>query len=1034
METILSTRRELIFAKLFPFYFTIDVNWNIVSFGPSFSNRFSEIKGEQFHAVFEIVNPTYLKDDKNALNLEGKIIVFKMIETGLLFRGQFILIENLIYFSGNPWINSIEDLSKSNITFSDFSLADNTIDLLQLIQLQNQGSKELKKITTLLNQKNKELSQSGKKLHKIIQSSNDLVFELNSDLIYIDVWASSEKDLFFKKEEIIGKHVIDLFPDSYGSYFVNSLNYVIQKKTKLNIEYKHPKDNKWYSAEINYFDIEGEISVTKSVKNVTALKKHQDDILTSNARLATLISNLQGGVLLENENREIVLVNQAFCNIFSIPVSPQKMIGMDCSKSAENSAPLFKNPEQFISRINEILKNKTIVTTELLEMANDRLLERDFIPIYEGKNYLGHLWKYTDVTEKYKANERIRRIKEKYERIIQNMGMGYLEVDNDGKIMQANKRMLEMLNYKTENDLLGKIASKLFIKEDALTKKVKKIVDRRLAGKSDVYEFPINRSDGTILHSLISGAPLYGENNEIIGSIGLHLDLTKQKEIERQLKKQTEIALKAADAKQTFLANMSHEIRTPLNAIVNSISLLSESEDLKGRNDLVEIIKNASQSLVYLVNDILDEVKMDEGKIEIEKRVFPIKKTIENIYFQQKLVSDKKNIELFLKIDNTIPDELMGDTFRLSQILNNLISNAIKFTEKGKVNINISFSKIKGNMVFLYFEVTDTGIGISNKYFKNLFEPFSQEDNSVTRKYGGSGLGLKISKDLIELMGGKLFVESRKNKGSKFYFILPFEKSSASANHEILDNPIDKEKLRNIKLALVDDNAINQLLASELIKKHIEDVICFSSAKNLIDYLKDNTNKKPGIILMDLQMPEIDGLKATRIIRKSISTTIPIIGFSANAFATHIRRAKAAGMNDYISKPFEINNLLQKISNQLTLEKSFNYYNRTELLKQLGGDLAIEKKLCDTFIKVFDNKCSSIISFSNSKDHKAFRALIHELKPSVKMFITGEYAKYFDEIEMKSKKDLKTVTLKEIDYFFCDIIKETVKEIKDLYP
>ena len=474
---------------------------------------------------------------------------------------------------------------------------------------------------------------------------------------------------------------------------------------------------------------------------------------------------------------------------------------------------------------------------------------------------------------------------------------------------------------------------------------------------------------------------------------------------------------------------MSHEIRTPLNAIVNSVELLQKSGLRKGEIDYVEIIRNASNSLSLIINDILDLAKIDSGKLELETSPFRLSKFINTIYSQHKLNTDKRNILFSLNIDNEIPDKLIGDTMRLSQIINNLVNNAIKFTETGGVNINVLLVKRLKNRVAINFEVVDTGIGISKDYLKNIFDPFSQEDISVTRKYGGTGLGLNIANKFIEMMGGKLSVKSKKNVGSKFSFIIPLTLDKKEKGVKQKRRIINKDKLKETTILLVDDNLVNRVLTTELLKKTVKEIVDFDGAQKLIDYLADKNKQRDIVILMDLQMPDIDGIKATKIIRENISLTIPIIGVSANAFTTHIKIATKAGMNDYISKPFEVDELLEKISLQLKKHHPMHYYNRMELLKQINNDKSIEETICKSFIKIIEDKWQQLVDCFIANNHKQFRALLHEITPSIKMFIAEEYAGLFHSIVLQSKNNLNGIDEEDLQTFQKTIIA-AIKEMK----
>ncbi len=1014
-----------LFSKLYPFYFSFNQSWKIQNAGPSLLKHFPEAIGKDFEQEFTLISPDNIRENTDQSKLEGILVVVRKENSSLIFQGQFIKIDDDLFYFGTPWINKSSDLTDNNIALTDFSLSDNTIDLLHLIQLLEKSNRELKEITNQYNYKNQDLEFSERRLHKIINSTHDIIFEINADLIFSEAWVRNEKDLFLPKNKIIGRHVTQVFPDSFGEKIVLSIQQVLRLKETLDLEYRHPQNDDWFNAQFNYFEFNNEISVTVSIRNITEKKLQQLEMETSNARLSSLITNLNQGILLENEEHKIVLINKMFCSIFSIDQTPDSLVGANSIDSARQLALLFKHPQKFIARINEIVNKRELVLGEVLEMESGKIIERSYIPIYRNEEYQGHLWKYTDITERSKAQTVLQITKDKYESIIENMGLGFLEADKNDILVGTNKRMLEILNYKNESDVINKVTTQLLFPPQS-QKFIKAENKRRKTGASNVYEVLMKRSDGSLVPVLVSGSPLFDIEKKIIGSIGILLDMSRQKEVEKQLKEQTKLALKSANAKQAFLSNMSHEIRTPLNAIASAATLLDKTDPSKKGIDYTEIIRNASASLLSIVNDILDLAKIENGKIEFEKRPFAIHEMMNSVFNQHKLLADKRDITFELEVSDDIPNYLIGDAFRVAQVMHNLVSNAIKFTEKGGVKINVSVSKIIGRKIQVNFEVIDTGIGVSKKYLKGLFEPFSQEDVSIIKKYGGTGLGLSISKELIELLGGELFVESKKKVGSKFYFSLPFLIADKQTSTEVKNKTFDKSRLAVSTLLLAEDNIVNQVLAEEMLKPYFKQIISFDRAKPLLEYLKEND---ADVILMDLQMPEMDGIKATKIIRNEMALRIPVIGFSANALTAQIKKAMQAGMDDYISKPYELDNLLEKISKQLNPYTGLRYYNRAGVLQRIGGDENIEKKVGAAFAQSIENKWQQLIDRFVEKNHKAYRLMVHDVTPSVVMFVAPDYLSAFTEMMAKSKGNFSTVTYEQLSSFRT-ILLATVAEMK----
>ncbi|MFN4149954.1 MAG: response regulator, partial [Candidatus Sericytochromatia bacterium] len=383
--------------------------------------------------------------------------------------------------------------------------------------------------------------------------------------------------------------------------------------------------------------------------------------------------------------------------------------------------------------------------------------------------------------------------------------------------------------------------------------------------------------------------------------------------ISREEKKKAE---EANNAKKDFLSVMSHEIRTPLNAIISVINLLDEKKDEIKNVEYITTLKDSSESLLSLVSDILDFSKIESGEIKIEEREFDLKKIVESIVNVYKIQAEKRNNLLSYSFEGFYNYDFIGDSLRINQIFNNLVSNAIKFTENGTINLKISFIEddfVKKSTKIL-FEVTDTGIGVPADKLDYIFEKFTQENFSITRKYGGSGLGLSITKKLIELMNGNIKLESIVGIGSRFYFYLDLKKSDKKEDYNLKKEPDDLSK---IKVLLVEDNDVNIMLTTKFFDKW---KLNYQVAENgLIALDKFRTNKFD-LILMDLQMPEMDGFTATQEIRKE-NINIPIIALTANSMSEEREKCLSSGFNYYITKPFKPNYLKEKILFYFNLNK-----------------------------------------------------------------------------------------------------------------
>lgn len=413
------------------------------------------------------------------------------------------------------------------------------------------------------------------------------------------------------------------------------------------------------------------------------------------------------------------------------------------------------------------------------------------------------------------------------------------------------------------------------------------------------------------------------KDNEINQILVWITDITEYKERNEELIRLSKEAEAANRAKSEFLANMSHEIRTPLNGIIGMTDLTLTTNLTTEQKENLTIVKNCAYNLLSLINSILDLSKIEAQKVIIEHIEFNLTKLIKDVIYTNLHKANEKYIELHYEIDDEIPKTLEGDEHRLSQVLNNLVSNAVKFTNKGFVIIKVKKISRTNNFFELEFSVEDVGIGISKEEMKFLFKSFSQVDGSITRKYGGTGLGLSISQKLINLMGGEIKVESEKGIGSKFYFSIILEEGYNDLNNPKTD-VLKDNTLKNESILLVEDNAINKIVIKKMLRK-----IGYSNVKtasNGIEALALFEKQKFDIILMDIEIPKLDGLETVKIIRRNeekTGTHIPIIATTAHALKGDREKFLAQGMDDYISKPVDI----FKLSKVLNRVKS-NFNNK----------------------------------------------------------------------------------------------------------
>ncbi|MEX0810972.1 MAG: ATP-binding protein [Chitinophagales bacterium] len=490
-------------------------------------------------------------------------------------------------------------------------------------------------------------------------------------------------------------------------------------------------------------------------------------------------------------------------------------------------------------------------------------------------------------------------------------------LEKDGCIKYANP---EFVNFtKTpDNEVEGRKIWEFGLKGE---KNLKKLVEKMNNGKNWKGEISFIDNQNQIKTHLASIAPIIGDKNQVLNYVLVSEDITAMKEKERELNFAKELAEDAMKAKEHFLSTMSHELRTPMNAVIGCTNLLMDQNPDKEEQENLEILKFSANNLLAIINDILDLSKIDAGKLSLSNEAFDPRKLFSKIEKLHSVSAKEKEIALELHFDKNIPQQFNGDPNRLNQILNNLISNAIKFTHKGKVSIHANCNFNKNNKAELTVKVKDSGIGIPKEKQQNIFDSFTQVHSHKNDKlYGGTGLGLTITKKLIELQNGSISIESKVGKGSEFTFTLPLSYSQVGVKEAVKELNSNKKSLKGIHILVVEDNPINRKIATRFLEKWDITISIAENGVQAIDSIKENT---PDLILMDLQMPVMDGYEATKKIRKIRNAKIkklPIIALSASATTVEKKRAIESGVNHYITKPFKPEELRSSIE-KLVLKK-----------------------------------------------------------------------------------------------------------------
>jgi PAS domain S-box-containing protein len=801
------------------------------------------------------------------------------------------------FYAGIKFITVDKDLGGTLCVFDEQSkyLDNNQIEVFENIRGQIETVLDLRK-RNLVGIKNRLENEEFKIL---FNSSSDLICVLDENQKILNVNNSSETILGISPSESLGINISKfIFPEDRLNVLQAANVALTNKRKNFEVETRVIAKNgeiKWISWN----------AVTKGRiwfiigREITK----QKELIKSLNQLSTVASKISNGVIISNAKSEVVWINDAFTKItgFDLNDVVNRKLG-DIITSPES-------PQDIVAEARRATNNKQSFSVELLSQRKDGqiiwLSIFNTIILDDNGEIESLIEVIVDITERKQSEEKL----ELLSLVASKTEVGVCICDDEGKVNWINDSLINLLGYDLQ-ELQGKRIGDVVKGDDDNLPMLEEVRKNAINLIPFHIEIKVYKKDGSEMWLSIFNTPIRDEKRNTIKQIEIISDITQKKQAELQLIEAKEQAIQLGEAKEMFLSVMSHEIRTPLNAIIGLTHILSDEEQLEDQKQSIKLLKFSSDNLLALINDILDFSKIEVGKMELEFKSLSISELIKDISDSLIFKIKEKGIDLKYHINSHVPELVRGDKTRLYQILINLINNAIKFTEKGAVEILVDLISIDKDYTRLKFQVIDSGIGIPEDKFDYIFESFTQAASNTTRKYGGSGLGLSITKKLIELYNGSIKVDSQLGRGSTFEFDLRFN-NFIDIGKEVMEKQI--QKTVEAKILVVDDNEINRLLARRVLTKYGFEIVSAESGFEAIELLK---SKDFDLVLMDIHMPELSGYETVKKLRENNDeyyNNLPIIALTASILKDDIGEISASGMIDYQLKPFKPEELFEKI-------------------------------------------------------------------------------------------------------------------------
>ncbi len=776
--------------------------------------------------------------------------------------------------------------------------------------------------------------------------------------------------------------------------------------------------------------------------DITKRKKIQQALEESFSNLEAILESTADGLLVVDNDGRVVRFNKKFIELWQI--SREVMLTMNDEKVLNYIANQLKYPQKVLSKVKELYNHPETESLDIIELKNGRVFERYSQPkILNGVN-IGRVWSFRNITESVNDAKEKQQLFALIETSKELITFGNL----NGNPIFINKAGRKMLGVDENKKLSDYHFTDFFAKETKyqFSEIFQPIFKEKGIWEGDTYLLNLKTKKKLAIYM---SAFVIKDNStgKAIGMGSVALDITERERNKGELIEAVKKAEKLSGFKDQFLANMSHEIRTPLSIIIGFTKILLRNVINEKQKKQLTAIKTSGDTLLVVINDILDLAKIEAGKMILEKTEIALHTLVYSLLNTFELRLDEKELKIHTEYDKNIPKELLGDPVRFNQILFNLIDNAVKFSNKGSV-INIKVNLIEENHeeIMLEIIVSDTGIGIAPENLKSIFSQYTQSNSNTTRKYGGSGLGLNIVKQLIDLMNGTIVVQSELSVGSTFTFTFPLLKPIKVAlepeKRRIV--PQNSLPLKRLKILIVDDMLVNQFLAETILLDLGFATDTADNGKIAIELLEKNDYD---VILMDLQMPEMNGWEATKHIRNKMQShkaTTPIIALTADITKKDVDRCEEVGMNTYVSKPINETDLLDKIV-RLTAKKKAKVSDKNSKVVPICNLDALKKSLHNKPILIIEMLqmilketpliIKQIALCSKTADWDSLQRKIHSIQPTLQLLglpkellITAK--KIEESAKEKEKLELIPAQFIQLEQTLLEAFKELEKTLK----